>query len=97
MPSRLIGRRTCSLLGVATALRGQMEVDAGRLILEAEEIEDRSRLPLGVVDQLLVANLENAAGRRGVDSVDHADIIAVEAGDVALVVGGDMALLRTSS
>src|SRR4029079_4041421 len=52
-------------------LRGQMKVDAGRLIFEPEKIQDRSGLPLRVVNQILVANLENSAGRGRVDGSDR--------------------------
>ena len=81
-PSRLIGRRTCSELAVRTARVVLVEAQAGGLERQAEEVEQRAHLGLGVVDQSLVDHAVDAARQHRVEVRHQPHIVGVIAADV---------------
>ena len=82
MPSRLIGRRTCSELEVRTARLLSWKLQACLVERQAEPIEQRANSCFGVGNQFLMDHPDHPARRNLVEMVHHPDIVGIEGADV---------------
>ncbi len=85
IPSRLIGRRTCSELAVRTP-SNLVEQQAGRIEVEAQRGEQGAKPALGIVDQSLVDHAVDRAGLNAIEVANQPDVVGVVTPEVVEVV-----------
>ncbi len=87
MASLKMGRRTCSELGVRTALLGLIETQALLLERQPAVIEEPANLRLGILDHRLIEYAMHATRQHRIDMRHQLHVVAIVSAEIAEIVG----------